>query len=113
MSFIGVSLPPAGASSGLGTELAGRPDADLAEAPGREDGGGVTATISLILDQLGLGRYGAIANALEFTVLCAVAVVVFRSARRPTVATLPPMLVSEVIAEAEAAVSASPHHTSA
>jgi len=75
----------------------------------------VTATISLLLDQLGLGRYGAIANALECAVLCAVAVVAVRSARRPAVATLPPTLVSQVIAEAEAAVSSSPdrHHTKA
>ncbi len=65
------------------------------------------ATISLLLDQLGLGRYGAIANAVECGALCVVAVIVVRSARRPTVVALPPTVVADVIAEAEAAVARS------
>jgi len=68
----------------------------------------MTATISLLLDQLGLGRYGAIANVFECMALCAVAVVIVRSSRRPTATTLPPVMVAAVIAEAEAVVAPVP-----
>jgi len=68
----------------------------------------MTATISLLLDQLGLGRYGTIANAFECVALCAVAVVIVRSSGRPTSTTPPPTAVAAVIAEAEAVIAPVP-----